>query len=82
MSPASPPGYGFRYNADKDGLEVDDEEIHTVWRIFEAVASGKGFRSVERMLESEGVRGPKSVRYPDGSSRWNRVTLRDRKSVV
>jgi hypothetical protein len=55
---------------------VDDEEIHTVRRIFEAVASGKGFRSVERMLESEGVRGPKSVRYPDSSSRWNRVTLR------
>jgi site-specific DNA recombinase len=71
------PGYGFRYNAEKDGLEVDDEEMRVVRRIFGAVASGEGFRGVERMLKSEDVRGPKSVRYPDGSPRWNRVTLRN-----
>jgi len=48
-----------------------------VRRIFEAVASGEGFYGVERMLESEGVRGPKSVKYPAGALRWSRVTLRN-----
>jgi site-specific DNA recombinase len=71
------PGYGFRYNANKDGLEVDDVEMRVVRRIFEAVASGKGIYGVERMLKSEGVRGPKSVKYPAGASHWSRVTLRN-----
>lgn len=65
------PGYGYRYNAARDGLEVDAEQMRTVRRIFEMVAQGESFYFVIRTLEREGICSPR------GQERWNRPTIRN-----
>jgi site-specific DNA recombinase len=65
------PGYGYRYNATRDGLMVDEEQMRVVRRIFEMVARGESFYAVIKTFEREGVRSPR------GHERWNRPTLRN-----
>jgi site-specific DNA recombinase len=58
------PNYGFRYNASRDGYEVDEEKMAVVRRIFRMVAvEGKTTHSVARTLEREGVPNPAGGRY-------------------
>ena len=64
-------GYGYRYNAARDGLAVDDEQMCTVRRIFEMVARGESFYSLIKTFEREGLRSPR------GQERWNQATLRN-----
>ena len=64
------PGYGYRYNAARDGLVVEDDQMWVVRRIFEMVARGESFYGVIKTFEREGVRSP------TGRGRWNRQTLR------
>jgi site-specific DNA recombinase len=57
------PNFGFRYNAARDGYEVD-EKMAVVRRIFRMVAvEGKSTHSVARTLEQEGVPNPGGGRY-------------------
>jgi len=64
------PGYGYRYNAARDALVVDEEQMRTVRRIFEMVARGESFYAIIKTFEREGIRSPR------GQERWNRPTLR------
>ncbi len=64
------PGYGYRYNAARDALVVDEEQMRTVRRIFEMVTRGESFYAIIKTFEHEGVRSPR------GRDRWNRQTLR------
>jgi site-specific DNA recombinase len=64
------PGYGYRYNAARDALVVDEEQMRTVRRIFEMVARGESFYAIIKTFALEGVRSPR------GQERWNRPTLR------
>jgi site-specific DNA recombinase len=58
------PNYGFRYNAARNGYEVDQEKMAVVRRIFRMVAvEGKTTHSVARTLEREGVPNPGGGRY-------------------
>src|SRR5215211_7440638 len=58
------PNYGFRYNAARDGYEVDEEEMAVVHRIFRMVAvEGKTTHSVAKTLEREGIPNPGGGRY-------------------
>ncbi len=58
------PNYGFRYNASRDGYEVDEEKMAVVRRIFRMVAvERKTTHSVARTLEREGVPNPGGGRY-------------------
>lgn len=61
------PGYGYRCNAARDGLEVNVEHMQVVLRVFEMVARGESFYAVRRALEREGVRSPR------GRQRWNLI---------
>jgi len=58
------PNYGFRYNAARDGYEVDEEKMAVVRRIFRMVsAEGVSTHVVARTLEREGVPNPGGGRY-------------------
>lgn len=46
----SKPKYGFRFNADRDGYEIDDETMPTVRRIFRMVAAGESLHSTAKAL--------------------------------
>jgi site-specific DNA recombinase len=65
------PGFGYHYNAARDGLVVDEEQMRVVQRIFEMVARGVSIYAVIKTFEREGVRSPR------GQKRWNRPTLRN-----
>jgi DNA invertase Pin-like site-specific DNA recombinase len=65
------PHYGFRYNADRDGYEVHEDEMRVVWRIFEMIGvEGSSIRAVRRTLEAEGVP------TPGGRKRWSQMFAR------
>src|SRR5215204_4036246 len=58
------PNYGFRYNASRDGYEVDEEKMAVVRRIFRMVAvEGLSTHCVARTLEREGIPNPGGGRY-------------------
>ncbi len=66
------PNYGFRYNATRDGYEVEPEQMAVVRRIFEMVgAGGESIYGVCRALEREGVPSPK------GNRAWPKPTVKD-----
>jgi site-specific DNA recombinase len=63
--------YGFRLNATRDGLLVDEEKMRTVRRIFHMVGvEGRAMNAVAKTLEREGVP------TPDGGKRWDRAFFR------
>jgi site-specific DNA recombinase len=66
------PGYGFRYNATRDGYEVEQQDMAVVKRIFEMVGSGgESIYGVCRALERAGVSSPKGNRV------WPKPTVKD-----
>jgi site-specific DNA recombinase len=63
--------YGFRYNAARDGYEIDEAAMGTVRRIFHILAiEGVTLHAVKRTLEREGLPTPK------GNSVWSQPFLR------
>jgi site-specific DNA recombinase len=66
------PNYGFRYNASRDGYEVDEEAMRVVQRIFRMVGSEhQTLYAVKRTLEKE------SVPTPGGARFWHAKCLRN-----
>jgi site-specific DNA recombinase len=67
----SAPDYGFRYNAARDGYEIDEETMGVVRRIFRMVGvEGMTLHAVKVTLQRDGVPSPGGKRY------WNEVFLR------
>lgn len=59
------PSYGFRFNAARDGYEVDEARMAVVRRIFWLVGiEGRSLNAVGRVLEADGVPSP------SGKGRW------------
>ena len=58
------PNYGFKYNASRDGYEVDEEAMWVVRRIFCMVGSERRtLYAVKRTLEREGIPTPSGARF-------------------
>jgi site-specific DNA recombinase len=58
------PNYGFRYNAARDGYEVDEEAMRVVRRIFRMVGSEhQTLYGVKRTFEREGIPTPAGARF-------------------
>jgi site-specific DNA recombinase len=58
------PNYGFKYNASRDGYEVDEEAMRVVRRIFRMVGSERRtLYAVKRTLEKEGIPTPSGARF-------------------
>jgi site-specific DNA recombinase len=63
--------YGFKLNASRDGLLVDEDKMRNVRRIFRMVGvEGHTLNAVAKTLELEGVP------TPDGGKRWDRSFFR------
>jgi site-specific DNA recombinase len=57
------PNYGFKYNAARDGYEVDEEAMRVVRRIFRMIGSDRRtLYGVKRGLEREGIPTPSGLR--------------------
>jgi len=70
------PAYGFRFNAARDGYEVDEEAMAVVERIFRMVgAEGTSLRGVVMALNREGIKLPASTNNRSG--RWGMTFVRD-----
>jgi site-specific DNA recombinase len=62
--PTHTPDYGFRYTEDREGYEVDPEQMAVIRRIFEMVgAEGKKLHAAKKTLDREGVPTPGRARY-------------------
>jgi len=65
------PNYGFRFNAARDGYEVDRGTMEVVRRIFRMLGSEKQtLHAVKRTLEAE------EVPTPSGGRRWSTWVIR------
>jgi site-specific DNA recombinase len=64
------PRYGFKFNAGRNGYEVDEPKMQVVRRIFDMVAEGHTFKAIKRTLEAEGV--PTA----SGGVTWDRSFIR------
>jgi len=65
------PNYGFRYNASRDGYEVEEEEMAIVRRSFWMIGTaGISLHGAARTFEREGVSTPGGQRY------WNKVIVK------
>jgi site-specific DNA recombinase len=74
--PQRVPTYGFRYNAERDGYEVDEPRMAVVRRIFELVAiEGRGLQRVKKVLDAEGVPTPGGAPFWD--ARFVREAIRE-----
>jgi len=68
----SAPDYGFRYNAARDGYEVDEEKMEVVRRIFRMIGvEGQTLHAVKVSLQTDCVNSPGGKRY------WNESFLRE-----
>jgi site-specific DNA recombinase len=66
------PSYGFRYNDNRDGYEVEPRDMAVVRRIFEMVgAGGESIYGVCRTFERGGIPSPKGNRV------WPKPTVKD-----
>lgn len=65
------PNYGFRFNADRDGYEVVEEQAAVVHRIFGLIAEGHSINAVVRDLGREGI--PSAT----GGKRWDTRVIKD-----
>src|SRR5918993_383627 len=64
--------YGFRYNASRDGYEVDEETMAVVKRIVRMVGTeGAAIRAVKRTFEREGLP------TPEGKEIWGQLFIRE-----
>jgi hypothetical protein len=62
------PRYGFKFNATRDGYEINEAEMEVVMRIFHMVGvEGRSIRSVSTILEREGIPTPKGAKHWDRS---------------
>jgi site-specific DNA recombinase len=61
------PDYGFRYNATRDGYEIDPETMPVVRRIFHMLAEGQSLNGIVQTLNAEGIRPPGIT---NKSGRW------------
>jgi site-specific DNA recombinase len=67
--------YGFRFNATRDGYEVDEEKMAIVKRIFRWIGiEGWSVRRVRKALDDLGVEPPGS--HMNKSGRWNEWQMR------
>jgi site-specific DNA recombinase len=58
------PNYGFRYNATREGYEVDEEAMRVVRRIFRMIGSERRtLYAVKRTFEGEGIPTPGGARF-------------------
>jgi site-specific DNA recombinase len=58
------PNYGFKYNATRDGYEIDEETMLIVSRIFRMVGiEGVSTHAVTRTFEAEGMKSPQGGKY-------------------
>jgi site-specific DNA recombinase len=74
--PTRTPDYGFRYTSDREGYEVDPEQMAVVRRIFDMVgAEGKTLHAARKILDREGVPTPGRARY--WSTYFIRSVIRD-----
>jgi site-specific DNA recombinase len=64
------PPYGFRYNAERDNLVVDEGRMLIVGRIFSQLAEGGSVFGVSQALMREGVPAPA------GGENWNHNAIR------
>jgi hypothetical protein len=72
LAAAPRPRYGFRFDADRTGYVVDEEEVRIVGRILEMVeAQACSLHTVSKILEREGVPAP------SGGVLWSRMTIRN-----
>ena len=63
--------YGFKLNAARDGLLVDEDKMSNVRRIFRMVGTeGHSLNAVHRTFEREGIP------TPGGGKRWDRAFFR------
>src|SRR5215213_7119663 len=62
--------YGFKLNATRDGLLVDEEKMVNVLRIFRMVAGGQSLNAVHRAFDRE------RIPTPGGGKRWDRAFFR------
>jgi site-specific DNA recombinase len=66
------PDYGFKYNATRDGYEVDEEKMQIVRRIFYmAGVEGRSLHEIISVFVAEGVR------TPTGKKIWSRTLIRN-----
>ncbi len=64
--------YGFRWNAARDGYEVDEEKMELVRRVFYMIGvEGRSLWGVTSTFEAEGIPAP------DGGRRWSRTWVRN-----
>jgi site-specific DNA recombinase len=69
----SQPDYGFKYNAARDGYEVDEKTMPLIRRIFRMVTvDGLHLNTIRRTFEREGLSPPNRGRY------WSRGFIRSR----
>ena len=62
--------YGFKLNATRDGLLVDEGKMANVRRIFRMVAEGHSLNAVHRAFDRE------RIPTPGGGKRWDRAFFR------
>src|SRR5215210_1317055 len=62
--------YGFKLNAARDGLLVDEDKLRNVRRIFQMVAEGQSLNAVHRAFDRE------RIPTPGGGKRWDRAFCR------
>ncbi len=62
--------YGFKLNATRDGLLVDEDKMRNVRRIFRMVAEGHSLNAVHKAFDREGIP------TPGGGKRWDRTFFR------
>ncbi len=65
--------FGFRYNENRDGYEVDEDTMLVVRHIFQRVADGHSLNSIAKMLDDEGVLPPG---IHNKSGKWDRTYIR------
>src|SRR5215204_15792 len=64
--------FGYRYNASRDGYEVDEETMAVVKRIFRMVGTeGVAIRGVKRIFERDGLP------TPEGKKIWGQFFIRE-----
>jgi hypothetical protein len=60
--------YGFKLSANRDGYEINENEMEVVRRIFHMVGvGGRSIRSICALLEREGIPTPKGAKHWDRS---------------